>query len=215
MSTNAEHSSEDEAGAPKATRVQQARQKAEFILSRAWGLARNPGEEWDQIRREETTVASIMLGYVAPLAAIWPVCDLIGSVIFGRILNANYADAIVRAGVTFVVSVGVVFLLGLLINAAAENFDADRDDLASQKVAAYSMTPYFFSGLFSLWPPLWWLGIFAVAYSGYLIYRGLPVLMKAPEDRVIGYTATVAVSGFVAFMILFGLVACVTGPASL
>ena len=52
--------------------AQEALRKSEFILSRAWGLLREPKKEWEQIRAEETTVPNILLGYVAPLAAIPP-----------------------------------------------------------------------------------------------------------------------------------------------
>jgi Yip1 domain len=210
MSTEAEPNAEGDPGAAKPTRVQAARQKAEFILSRAYGLFRAPDAEWAQIRDEDTNVAAILIGYVAPLAAIPPVCDLIGSALYGKLLNIDIASAVTRAGVTFVVSIAIVFLLGILINAAAKNFDAEPNDLASQKVAAYAMTPSFLSGVFSLWLPIWWLSILAVGYSVFLIYRGLPALMKAPEDRALGYTSTVAVSALVAFMILFGLASCVT-----
>ncbi len=53
-------------------RAEQAYRKSEFILSRAFGLFREPKKEWEQIRAEETTVPNILLGYVAPLAAIPP-----------------------------------------------------------------------------------------------------------------------------------------------
>ena len=75
MSEDTEHterrSADARARAAQATR--QARQKAEFILSRAYGLVRHPKQEWEQIRDEETTQAAIMAGYVAPLAAIAPI----------------------------------------------------------------------------------------------------------------------------------------------
>ncbi len=214
MATNTDEQAPNGGGPHKgpamAERVQEARRKAEFIASRAFGLFVKPEVEWDEIRREETNAAAILIGYVAPLAAIPPVCDLLGSIIFAHVLQGDITSAVVRAAVTFVASVAVVFLLGLLINAAAEHFDADRDDLAAQKVAAYAMTPTFLAGVFSLWPPLWWLAIFAIGYTVYLIYRGLPILMKAPEDRAIGYTISVTVSGTVAFVILFGLASCVS-----
>ncbi len=54
-------------------KAQQARAKAEFILSRAYGLLREPKKEWAQIRDEITTIPNILIGYVAPLAAIAPV----------------------------------------------------------------------------------------------------------------------------------------------
>lgn len=191
-------------------RAQEALRKSEFILSRAYGLFRDPKGEWRQIKAEETTIPSIMIGYVAPLAAIPPVCDLIGSTLFNRMLEVAPAEAVVRGFVTWVVSIALVFLLGLLIDTLADNFDADRDDLSAQKIAAYSLTPAFLSGVFSLWPPLWWLSLFALGAMVFLMYRGMPILMKAPEDRALGYAATVTIAGMVAGILLFTLASCVT-----
>ncbi|WP_395644743.1 Yip1 family protein [Terricaulis sp.] len=191
-------------------RAQEARAKAEFILSRAYGLLREPKKEWVQIRDEITTIPNILIGYVAPLAAIPVVCDWIGSALFSRGLGGQIGDALVRGVVTWVVTVALVGFLGVLINAIAANFDGDRDDLAAQKVAAYSLTPTFLSGVFSLWPPLWWLSLFALAAMVFLIYRGLPILMKAPEERAMAYTATVTIATVVAGILLFALASCVT-----
>jgi len=191
-------------------RAQQALRKSEFILSRAWGLLREPKKEWEQIRAEETTVPNILLGYVAPLAAIPPVCDLIGSALFNRLIQIDPGEALIRAVITWIVSIGLVFFLGVLINAVAENFDGDRNDLAAQKIAAYSLTPAFISGVFSLWPPLWWLSLFALAAMVFLMYRGLPILMKAPVERAMGYAATVTIAVMVGGIVLFSLASCVT-----
>jgi hypothetical protein len=191
--------------------AQQAIRKSEFILSRAYGLLRDPKKEWEQIRAEETTVPNILLGYVAPLAAIPPVCDLIGSSLFNRMLQVEPGEALIRAVITWIISIGLVFFLGVLINAVAENFDADKDDLASQKIAAYSLTPAFLSGVFSLWPPLWWLSLFALAAMVFLMFRGLPILMKAPPEQSMGYAATVTIATMVGFIVLFSLASCVTG----
>jgi hypothetical protein len=191
-------------------RAEQALRKSEFILSRAYGLFSEPKKEWEQIRAEETTVPNILIGYVAPLAAIPPVCDLIGSALFNRLLTIDPAAAIIRAGVTWLVSVALVYFLGVLINAVAEDFEADKDDLAAQKVAAYSLTPAFLSGVFSLWPPLWWLSLFALAAMVFLMYRGLPILMKAPVERALSYAATVTIAAMVGGIVLFSLASCVT-----
>jgi hypothetical protein len=191
-------------------RAQQAIRKSEFILSRAYGLLREPKKEWEQIRAEETTVPNILLGYVAPLAAIPPICDLIGSSLFNSMLQADPGEALIRAVVTWAVSIGLVFFLGVLINALAENFDAQKDDLAAQKIAAYSLTPAFLSGIFSLWPPLWWLSLVALAAMVFLMFRGLPILMKAPQETALGYAATVTIATMVAGIVLFSLSSCVT-----
>jgi hypothetical protein len=192
------------------TRAQQAYRKSEFILSRAWGLLREPKKEWEQIRAEETTIPNILIGYVAPLAAIPPICDLIGQSLFNQALQVDLGQALIRTAVTWIVSVGLVFFLGILINVVAESFEADKNDLAAQKVAAYSLTPAFLSGVFSLWPPLWWLSLFALAAMVYVMYRGLPILMRAPEETARGYAATVTIAAMVGGVVLFSIAAAVS-----
>ncbi len=191
-------------------RAEQAYRKSEFILSRAWGLLREPKKEWEQIKAEETTIPNILIGYVAPLAAIPPVCDLIGQSAFNHALQVDFGQAVIRTVVTWLVSIGLVFFLGVLINVVADNFEADKDDLAAQKIAAYSLTPAFLSGVFSLWPPLWWLSLFALAAMVYLMFRGLPILMRAPEETALGYAATVTIAAMVGGIVLFSLAACVS-----
>jgi hypothetical protein len=208
---------QDQSAAPRRFSVEAARQRAndaykksEFILSRAYGLFRDPKEEWRQIRDEETTIPNILIGYVAPLAAIPIVCDLIGSSIFAHMLQGEPGQAVIRAVVTWIVSVALVGFLGILINVLSTNFDAERNDLAAQKIAAYSLTPAFLSGVFSLFPWLWWVSLFALAAMVFLMYRGLPILMKAPEDRALGYAASVTIAAMVAGIVLFALSSCIT-----
>jgi hypothetical protein len=191
-------------------RAQEAMRKSEFLLSRAWGLLREPKKEWQQIKAEETTIPNLLIGYVAPLAAIPPVAGLIGSLIFEPVRVGPINEAIVSVVVTWVVTVALVFLLGVLINTLADQFDGDRNDIAAQKIAAFSITPAFLSGIFSLYPGVWWISLFALAAMVYIMYRGLPILMKAPEDRALSYAATVTVAGAVAFIVLFALASCVS-----
>ncbi len=191
-------------------RAQEALRKSEIIFTRAYGLLREPKKEWEQIRAEQTTVPNLMIGYVAPLAAIPPVCGLIGGLIFDPLMVGSIGTAIISVVVTWLVSVALVFLLGLLINTLADQFDADRNDIAAQKIAAYSITPAFLSGLFSLWPPLWWISLFALGAMVFIMFRGLPILMKAPEDRALSYAASVTIAAAVGGIVLFALASCAT-----
>lgn len=189
-------------------RAQEAVRKSEIIFTRAYGLLREPKKEWEQIRAEETTVPNLLIGYVAPLAAIPPICGLLGAAIFEPIRVGPISSALVSVVVTWAVSVALVFLMGVLINTLADQFDADRNDIGAQKIAAYSITPAFLSGLFSLWPPLWWVSLLALAAMVYIMYRGLPVLMRTPDDRALSYAATVTIAAAVAFIVIFALASC-------
>jgi hypothetical protein len=191
-------------------KAQEARAKAEFILSRAYGLLREPKKEWEQIRDEVTTIPNILIGYVAPLAALPPLCDLVGKVAFaGGAGLGDVGKAIISAVVAWIVGVAMVYLLGFIIAAIAPNFDSKRDELAAQKVAAYSLTPFFLSTIALLWPPLLWIPILALGAMVFLIYRGVPILMKTPQERAIAYTATIAIGALVTFIVQMALAACV------
>src|SRR5262249_1584075 len=154
--------------------------------------------EWDQIRAEQTSIISIIVGYVMPLTAFFAVCNFIGSVIVDR---ATFLSATLGAIVKFIVMTGFISMIGYFISAVGDNFDSDRDELAAQKVAAYSFTPFFLSGVLLIWPSSFSLTVLVVAVgvSAFLIYRGLPPLMKTPQDRALGFAATIFVVGVVVF----------------
>lgn len=189
-------------------RVKEAMAKSEHLFSRAWGLVTSPKAEWEQIRAEETTIPNILIGYVAPLAAIPPLADLIGAYLWGGAGLGEFGGRLIGAIVAWIVGVAMVYLLGIVINATAENFDSVRDELAAQKLAAYSLTPFFISTLVLLWPPLLWIPILALGLMVFLIYRGLPILMRTREERALAYAATVTVAAIVTFAIQMSVAGC-------
>ncbi len=46
------------------------------------------------------------------------------------------------------------------------------------------------------------LGILAGLYGLYLLYLGLPVLMKSPKDKSVGYTVAVIVAAIIIFIVI-------------
>jgi len=67
-------------------------------------------------------------------------------------------------------------------------------------------------GIFSLIPALSVLGLVASLYSIYLIYLGLPVLMKCPAEKALVYTIVILVCAVVAGMIV-GAVSAIFTPS--
>ena len=70
-------------------------------------------------------------------------------------------------------------------------------------MATYSSTAAWVAGIFALMPGLRMLGILGL-YSVYLLYLGLPVLMKVAKDRAVAYMVLVVVVEFV-LMVMIGL----------
>jgi hypothetical protein len=55
------------------------------------------------------------------------------------------------------------------------------------------------------------IGLIAGLYGIYLFYPGLPVLMRSPKEKAIGYTAVVFIGVFVVYVIIGALSARVVG----
>jgi Yip1-like protein len=181
------------------------------LVDRVKNILLNPKQEWPVIDAEPTVPVDLYKQYIMPLAAIGPVAGMIGSTVFGyRIplmgtIRAPIGQALSAMVVTYLLTLGGVYILALIIDALAPNFHGTKNQVQALKVAAYSSTASWVAGIFSLVPGLRWLGILGL-YSLYLLYLGLPVLMKAPEDRAIAYTILVILAALVLFLVI-GLVA--------
>ena len=176
------------------------------LVDRVKNILLNPRQEWAVIDAEPTVPVDLYKQYIMPLAAIGPVAGMIGSTVFGyRIplmgtIRAPIGQALSAMVVTYLLTLGGVYILALIIDALAPNFHGTKNQLQALKVAAYSSTASWVSGIFSLIPGIRWLGILGL-YSLYLLYLGLPVLMKAPEDRALAYTALMILAALVLFLV--------------
>ena len=181
------------------------------LKERVKNILLNPKQEWEVIDAEPTVPVELYKEYIMPLAAIGPVAGMLGATIFGYRLpmmgtiRAPIGQALASMVVTYLLTLGGVYVLALIIDALAPNFHGTKNQLQALKVAAYSSTASWVAGIFSLIPGLRWLGVLGL-YSLYLLYLGLPVLMKAPEDRAIAYTILVILAALVLFLVI-GLVA--------
>jgi len=172
---------------------------AQGVIQRARDILLKPKETWDVIAGEAASVQSLYVPYVLILAAIGPIAGLIGGQVFGyRFLNVSFhpplGGAIVSALISYALTLVAVYVVALVIDALAPTFGGQKNRIQALKVAVYSATAGWVAGIFSLLPTLALLGaVVGGLYGLYLLYLGLPRLMKAPEDKAVIYTAVVVV----------------------
>ncbi len=162
------------------------------MLRRVGAILATPRTEWVKIAAEPASVPSIMIGWVAPLAAIGPVAKLIGSQLIrytgdGMHMPPPFATALTEAVLSYLLSLVGVYLLSLIVNGLAVTFKGKRDGVQALKLAGYGATAAYLAGIFEIWPPLGILEALGL-YSLYLIFAGLPVLMHVPRKRALAYT---------------------------
>jgi hypothetical protein len=173
------------------------------IATRAKNICLTPDSEWPVIAQETTPPATLITGYVMPLAAIGAVAGLIGGSLVGVTLpllgryRVPIGSGIANAVFVFVMTIVAVFILSLIIDALAPTFGAQPSKEQALKVAVYSYTPAWLAGIFQILPALSILGILAGFYGLYLLYLGLPRVMKCPQDKAVGYTVVVVVCAIV------------------
>lgn len=180
------------------------------LINRVKGILVQPKSEWQVIDGEPTTIASIYTGYIVPLAAIPAICGGIG---FARLFGAGFG---VRFAVTqYVLALIQPFVLALIIDALAPTFGGQKSQIHALKVAAYAATASWVGGVFLLFPALGIIDLIAGLYSLYLLYLGLPVLMKTPTDRAMGYTVVTIIAAVVVFVVLGAISRAVIGPVGI
>jgi hypothetical protein len=188
------------------------------IVQRVKDILLNPKGTWPVIDAESATVQSVYVPYVLVLAAIPALAAFIGYTLIGVggmgfSFRVPIVSGLVGMVVSYVLSLAMVFVLALIVDALAPTFGGTKNQISALKVVAYGATAGFLGGIFSLLPALSILGLLAALYSIYLIYTGLPVLMKSPPDKAVAYTAVVILCGIVAGIVIGVVSAFVTpGP---
>jgi Yip1 domain/zinc-ribbon domain len=187
------------------------------LIERVKNILLTPVTEWPVIEREATTAANIYKGYVAPLAAIGVIAAFIGLSMFGvgGLFRIGIGAGLVLAIVKFALAFVSVFVVAWLVDVLAPTFGGQRDSLRALKVTAYSLTPMWVAGIMSLIPALAIVGLIAALYGLYLLYLGLPVLMRNPQDKSLPYTIVVVLCSVVIFAVFGTLSTCMIGGSML
>jgi len=184
------------------------------LVTRAKNICLTPNTEWPVIAAETTPPGTLITEYVVPLAAVTAVAGFIGGSIIGTGLGflGTYRTPIVSglmlAVVMFIMMIVGCFIVAFVVNALAPTFGGEKNSNQALKVVVYSYTPAFIAGVLRILPIMGaLLGFLAALYGLYLLYLGLPKLMKAPQDKAIAYTVVVVVCTIV----LYGVVMVASG----
>jgi hypothetical protein len=186
------------------------------LIERIKNIVLTPKNEWPVIEAESTSVAQLYSGYVMPMAAFAAVMSFIRmSVIgvnlpFGGTIRTPFVSGLFSSVLTFVMGLIGLYLVGLIINMLASPFGGQQDQRQALKTAAYALTPAWLGTALTFLPMGSLLQLIAGIYGIYVLYLGLPVMMRGKQGSAGGYTASV-VACTIGVGILFGIVAAMLG----
>lgn len=170
------------------------------IIKRVINLITKTNEEWDAIQGESLTIKDIYLKFALILYAVPSAALFIGWLIIG----VPFGMSIVMAIFLYAITIGVLFLMGLLVDVLAPAFGGTKDMVNSQKLVVFSMVPYAVIGALFILPigggyglggGLFYIIMLVSLFSFYLMYLGAPKLKNIPkqQDKLVPFIIIMAI----------------------
>lgn len=168
-----------------------------------------PKIAWSAIAPEKITALKLYLRYIIPLTAIGPVARTIGVAVLFHMhpeIDEQMVDlewsiywhfTLPALIAQWVWQLMAIYLVAHIVSWIAPEFSGEADDQQAIKVLAFALTPmwvgeiFFAIPIFSLDKSI---PILSLCYTGYLLYLGLSILMKAPSPKALPYAGTVAMT---------------------
>jgi hypothetical protein len=193
------------------------------LVPRVKAILLSPRTEWPVIAEEPATIADLYTRYIMILAAIPVVVGFLSMSVIGvsiPFLGGTYhvpmLTGILYAVIGYALSLIGIYVLSLIIDALAPTFGGTKNSVQALKAAGYAYTAYWVASIATIVPVLGALIILAGGlYSLYLLYIGLPVMMRSPADRALPYTALVLVCGIVIAIVLGAITNMIVGFGAL
>lgn len=183
------------------------------LIDRAKKILLSPKSEWPVIEQETHTIKDLYLSYVVPLAGTAALAGLVGAMLWGYSagpvsMKLGFGSLVGIALTSFVMTLISVAILAWIVSALAPTFKGEKNLAKAFAVAAFAMTGAMVGAMAAILPALsTLLALVGALYSLYLLYTGLPVVMKSPPEKALGYTAVVVIAAIVCNVILGALAA--------
>jgi len=182
------------------------------MLQHAFGILTKPSSEWNRLAELGENSRAIMLLYPMLWAILPAVAWYFGTTQVGWTVGSGDNVIKLTEGSAKLISflfyggmVTCVAAIGYFIHWMSETYSAESSLTKGILIASICATPLFIAGAVGFYPILWLdmlVGVFAISWSTYLLFTGIPVVMRIPETR--GFLFASAVIG-VALVILICL----------
>ncbi|MCP4876227.1 MAG: YIP1 family protein [Gammaproteobacteria bacterium] len=191
-----------------------------MFIQHIFGLFTDPVHEWKKIREQQKNSNRTPAVHVFILALIPAVSGYIGTtqvgwrIGVGEPIHITGNSAFTIAIIYYLALLVGVFSIGWVIHLLGKAYEVEKPISLCIALAAYTATPLFLIGIMQVYPVLWLnmlLGLPALAYTVYLLYSGLPVMMEIPAERGFLYSSAVLAVGLVALVSLLAMTALLWG----
>ncbi len=183
------------------------------MLSNVVGIIATPGKQWRIFAEHVPQSAmraiqySLLLAIIPTVAWYWGTTHVGWEVGAGDTIKLSAGSARSIFPVFYFAMVGAIIFIGWMIHWMSANYGADSSAGKGIAIAGLAATPLFLAGAIGFYPIFWLalvLGVASVCYTVYLLYVGIPIVMKIPEERAFLFASAIVAVCMVAVIVLMG-----------
>jgi hypothetical protein len=179
------------------------------MFDHAIGLLVRPGTQWRKVAELPSATMTTMILYPCIMALLPAVAWYYGTTRIGWTVGDGDAikltteSALAIIILFYLAMITAVAIIGYFIHWMADTYGAESSLAKGMVIAGFTATPLFLAGLTGFYPLLWLdllLAVVAVCWSVYLLFLGIPIVMKISEER--GFLFSSAVIAICLVMII-------------
>ena len=180
-----------------------------ILINHVLGLLLQPQQEWQAIRDNPKTLAQCYTELILILALIPPFAGFYGTTQIGWQLGWESpvkltTESALPITIAYYIAILIaIFLVGKAIHWMARTYGASPSLADCVKLAAFTAIPLLLVGLAQFYPVLWvnfLIGLPALAYTVYLLYTGVPIMMNISKEQGFLLSSAVITFGMVALL---------------
>jgi len=163
------------------------------MIQHTIGLLLRPSEQWRVVAQLPEKSRNVLVLYPCIFALLPAIAWYYGTSqvgwttgLQGNVVRLTVESAFQISVLFYLVMVGSVAIIGFFIHWMSKTYGAESTVSKGIVIAGLTATPLFITGLVGFYPTLWLdllIGVVAISWSVYLMYLGIPIMMKIPEER--------------------------------
>jgi hypothetical protein len=183
------------------------------MIGKAIGMLFQPGKTWQQVAELSDAQLKPFIFYPAILAILPAVAWYYGTTHVGWSISGKEpvkftADSAKMIAVLFYLAqLLAIWGVGYFVHWMAETYGANSSPTKGLAIAGLCSTPILLCGVMGFYPMFWldfFIGMIAVSHSVYLLYLGIPIVMRIPEERGFLFASAVVAVGLVLAVVIMG-----------
>jgi len=184
------------------------------MIANPLGFLFSPEKQWQKAADLNSSSFSLFILYPIILALLPAVAWYYGTAVSGwgvgdddELTRLTPDSALKLIGAFYFTMVMSVIVVGYSISWMARTYGLESSIPQGIAISSFAATPMFIIGIVGFYPLMWLdlsLGILALCWSVYLLYTGIPIVMKIPKEQGFLYASAIIAVCCVILMCIMG-----------